>query len=83
MRNYLALAGVAILAGSLGPAIRAHAEEQISYIDLEPLANRKLAGNLGSGADNNSLSELPLGEQGIDATRLTSISPRRQVLTRS
>ena len=63
MRNFLAMAGLAILAGSLGPAIRAQAEDKISYIDLEPLANRKLAGNLGSGADNNSLSELPTGEQ--------------------
>jgi hypothetical protein len=63
MRNCFALAGVAILAASLGPAICAQAEEKISYIDLEPLANRKLAGNLGSGARNNSLSELPMGEQ--------------------
>jgi hypothetical protein len=63
MKNYLMLAGMAIFAVSLFSTARVQAEEKISLIDLEPLANRKLLDNLGSGAENNSLAQLPMGEQ--------------------
>jgi hypothetical protein len=63
MKNYMMLAGMAIVTVSLISTARLQAEEKISTIDLEPLANRKLLDNLGSGAENNSLSDLPMGEQ--------------------
>ena len=63
MRNYSKPAVVAILAGNFCWAVLAQAEEKFTYIDIEPLASRKLLDNLCSGTDGNSLSALPAGEQ--------------------
>jgi hypothetical protein len=69
MRNYFTLIGVAILACGLGPLLCAQADETISTIDFDSLANRKLTDNLGSGADDNSLSEMPMGEQVLEGVK--------------
>src|ERR1700676_5002824 len=63
MIRFSMLANVAVLAGSLCVAATAGAEEKIRYLDLGSVANRKLLDNLGSGAEGNSLSQLPMGEQ--------------------
>ena len=59
MIRFSMLANVAVLAGSLCVAATAGAEEKIRYLDLDSAANRKLLDNLGSGAEGNSLSQLP------------------------
>jgi hypothetical protein len=51
-----------VVIGGLAPS-SASAQNKIHFVDLNPYANRKLSGNLGSGAPDNSLSELPTGEQ--------------------
>ena len=51
-----------VVAGSWSPAC-SQAEDKITYIDLEPQANRKLADNQGRGLDGNDLNNVPTGEQ--------------------
>ena len=63
MTSFSKLVGCAVLVASCFAAQRALAQKSIHYIDLNPYANRKLTGNLGSGGQDNSLGELPSGEQ--------------------
>jgi hypothetical protein len=69
MKRFSTLASVAVLAGSLCIVATAGAEEKIRYLDLGSAANRKLLDNLGSGAEGNSLSQLPMGEQTLGGVR--------------
>jgi hypothetical protein len=62
----LTCACAAVFAAGLLSAIVSRADEKsdkFHAIDLKPYANRKLLDNLGRGADNNSLNQLPQGEQ--------------------
>jgi hypothetical protein len=68
MNRLSMLASVAISAGSLCVALPATGQE-FRYLDLGSVANRKLLDNLGSGAENNSLSQLPAGEQTLGGVR--------------
>ena len=59
--SMLIIAGC-VVAGSWSPAC-SQAEDKITYIDLEPQANRKLTDNQGRGLDGNDLNNVPTGEQ--------------------
>jgi hypothetical protein len=66
MKAFARLAVVTVIAGSVCIVGMARAAEKFHYLDLNALANRKLRDNLGSGAEGNSLSQLPMGEQTLD-----------------
>jgi hypothetical protein len=43
--------------------------EKLRYVDLQPLTNRKLTDNLGTGREGNSLKVLPTGEQTLGGVK--------------
>jgi hypothetical protein len=47
----------------LGVAFATAADTKLTYVDLQPQANQKLADSFGSGVEGNNLAELPKGEQ--------------------